>query len=209
MSRSSSVIERVHQLREELGEEIKAVDNRISECRARMGLLERHGLVPEAEALARFERDLEDVARKGESQFEQMAKGYVRSGGNAGAGLSVTVSSRAMGNGNARDPGPILVYLNRDQILADAKKVIGGYCRDGKHQHRAVPAEEERRAELRQLEEELEQLQAERDELQDELSRSFNFKPSEATQKREHAERVQQTLDALNESSDGPDPEGA
>lgn len=207
MSRSSSVIERVQKLREELGEEIAAVDNRMSECRARMGLLERHGTIPGAEATARFERDLEDMARKGKAEFDRMAQGYARSGGNAGVGLSATISTRLLGNGNPNDPGPVLVYLNRDQILADAKKVIGEYCRDEKHQERAVPAEKERRAELRALEQELEQLQKERDELQDELSRSFNFKPSEATQKRERQERKQQVLDALNESSREPGPE--
>lgn len=209
MSRAAQAIERIHEIREELNAEIRAVDGRMSECSARMRLLERHGLVPEEEAIARFEHDLDQVARKGETQFQRMVELYARAGGAGGSGISRTISAHHLPNGQVHDPGALLTYLARDQILADAKERISARYRDEGAADRLVPGEDDRRAELRNLEEELEQLKSARDELQDELARSFQFEPSQTAKDRERREHEQQILDGLNRSSREPGPEGA
>jgi vacuolar-type H+-ATPase subunit I/STV1 len=197
----SKTIDRVRQLREELNEEIAAVDRRISQCRERKVLLEKLGLIPADEALARFERDLDDMARKGRAILERMAAGYCKAAGpvSSYSQLSWLLGIHDLPNGHPNDPAPVFVHLARDQILAEVTEIIGQRCRD--EEHRQVPAEDERRAELRTLEEELEQLQKERDELQDELSRSFNFEPSEPTRRKEEREERNRAVDILNSNS--------
>lgn len=205
----SKTIERVRNIRAQLNEEIEAVDRKISAHHDRKMLLERNGLVPIDEALARFERDLDAMASEGEAQLKRVAESYGTATTSTYSNLSWVLGIHNLPNGTVNDPGPVLVYLSRDQILAEARKFMEQRHANQENEHRLVPAADERAAELRHVEAELDQLKAERDELQDELAQSFSFDKSQATQDQERRDREQALLDGANKSSREPDPEPA
>lgn len=205
----SKTIERVREIRAQLNEEIAAVDRKISERHDRKMVLERTGLVPIDEALARFERDLDSMASEGEAKLKRVAENYGTANMPTYSRLSWVLGVHNLPNGTVSDPGPVLAHLSRDQILAEARKFIEQRHANPDNAHRLVPAAEEREAELRQLEEELDQLKADRDALQDELAQSFHFDKSQATQDQERRDREQGLLDTLNKAGREPDPEPA
>lgn len=197
MSKVQKAIDKIRQLRKDLNEEIDSVDNRITELRNRKSLLEQMGVVPVDEAVERFEKDLESMASKGREKLRYAVEQYSLSKPTI-RGLSTLLEIRSTPSGLITDPSPVLAYLLKDQLLAEAREVLKEKCGADQVGDRAVPVANERIAELDRIDKELETLKHERDDLQDELHKSFSFEKSQRAKAAERRQECQQVLDNLN-----------
>ncbi len=191
----------VQAAREAVLEAQRALDERITQTRAKIHELTIRGVLPFDEAYPAWLASFDDYVAKGQRElqlsFEDFAtvrdqdpaSGRSRMAPYAGDPFRI----REFASGGLNDNGAQFAALHAEQIREHARAWFEQHCSG-----ETLPAAAERRAEAKRLAEELEALQAERDDLQDELSRLFRVEPSERTKRAQREQTQAHHLEMLN-----------
>jgi len=171
----SDVLDRVEKLRRELAEHERQIGDLSRQRLARLTLLCKRGIVPEAEALELFEQHVEHATSQGRKQFRNGIDGFLRpahqsrneqnpSGGirslSGILGFTFTHPGRGVG-----DSPEVLAFLLKDQILDAGRTLIREACQEAKEAGNQVPDRETREREIQALDDEIDQLRADHDQV--------------------------------------------
>ena len=198
----SKSIERIRQLRKDALEEKAAVRERIDETLSMIRQICRQGVIPFDEAWPAYQAAFNAYADGGQRTLEKHFFEWTRPNHPdptshnktaVGPRISEPFMMRQYPNGLFNDTGPLIAWLNRDAILAEAKAYLSKVCADPN-----VPPESKRQTEIDRLFKELEALREEEADIQDELSELFETEPSQRTKDRRRQEEEERRLAAIN-----------
>lgn len=191
----SETLKRIEELKQTALDEKAALDERITQTRQRIAELTQRGTRPFEEAWPEWLNSFNDLADRGRKRLENNLTEFARPHDMLPDAGHVRPPPHAHRPFEDDDAAAVLAYLNRDNIIDQAKLLLQAKCSDP-----SVPPREQRLIEVRELQSKLEALIQERDDVQDELAKLFRVDPSQRTKTAIRKAERSAPIDAMNEN---------